>query len=197
MTINASDRTLGLISIWQVLRKLCWEIQLIKEIPASLHTGTQPTDALQVQDAKLYAKINAASTALALVDWLYHSLREDPKLEQNTKDLMSGIDMQSDKSFLKFLRQENLSINACHQICNANKHFYLRKPDNQFKVTVFEFVTNRPDGTFEIGVSPYIMRNGDDPAAAMSVLAMLEDLSVWWTETLTKIGIPGREQFFR
>jgi hypothetical protein len=86
MTVNASDRTLGLINIWQVLRKLCWELWLIKSMPDKLHTGVKPTDVLHVQDAGLYATVNAASTALALVDWLYHTVREDQALERKLTD---------------------------------------------------------------------------------------------------------------
>lgn len=105
MTVNASDRTLGLINIWQVLRKLCWELWLIKSTPDKLNSGVKPIDVLHVQDAGLYATINAASTALALVDWLYHTIREDQILEGRLKDLVGYVDTSSDKSFLKFFRE--------------------------------------------------------------------------------------------
>jgi len=195
MSINASDRTLGLINIWQVLRKLFWEIELIKTIPDSLRVGIRPVDVLHVQDARLYATINAASTSLALVDWLYHTIRENELLTKNVKAALGGVDTSTDKAFLSRFRK-NISINACHQICNANKHFHLKNPDKNFKVLVGEIVSERSDGTTDISVITQIMRNGDDPAAATSVLTMLEGLATWWEALLTQIPIPGREQFF-
>lgn len=196
MTVDASDRTLGLVNIWQLLKKLCWELWLIKSTPAKLRIGVKPTDVLHVQDAGLYATVNAASTALALVDWLYHTIRQDQALELKLRDVVGDVDTSSEKNFLEFFRNRNPSINACHQICNANKHFYLRKPDAKFKAMVFEFVMERPDGTTEIGSSAQIMRNGDGPDTVMSAYEMLESLSGWWESLLVDVGVPGREQFF-
>lgn len=196
MGINASDRTLGLISIWQVLRKFYWELCLIKVTPDELRVGDKPKDVLHVQDAGLYASINAASTALALVDWLYHTVLEDQTLCAKLKDVVGDVDMKSDKSFLAFFRERNPSINACHQICNANKHFYLRKPDPDFKAMVFEFVIESSDGTTKISSRPQIMRNGDDPGAVMSAYEMLNSLADWWEWLLSEIEVLGREEFF-
>lgn len=196
MTVNASDRTLGLISIWQVLRKLYWELWLIKSMPDTLLVGVKPVDVLHLQDAGLYATVNAASTALSLVDWLYHTVRNDQSLETNLRSVVIGVETGSDKDFLDFFRKKNPSINACHQICNANKHFYLRKPDATFKAMVFEFVVKRPDGTTEIKSTAQIMRNGDSPDTVMSAYEMLEGLATWWESLLSDVGVPDREQFF-
>ena len=196
MNINASDRTLGLINIWQVLRKLFWEIELIKATPDSLRVGVKPVDVLHVQDARLYATINAASTSLALVDWLYHTIKEDQLLTQRVIDTIGNVDMSSDKAFLYFFREKNSSINACHQICNANKHFHLKKPDKNFKVMVGEMVMERLDGTTDISVITHIIRNGDTPDTATSVFDMLVSLVAWWEDLLTRIQVPEREQFF-
>jgi len=196
MNINANDRTLGLINIWQVLRKLFWEIELIKATPDSLRVGAAPVDVLHVQDARLYATINAAFTSLALVDWLYHTIREDQLLTQRIIDTLGNVDMSSDKAFLLFFREKNSSINACHQISNANKHFYLKNPERNFKVMVGEIVMKRPDGTTDVAVITHIIRNGDTPDTATSVFDMLVSLMVWWEDLLTNIQVLGREQFF-
>ena len=169
---------------------------MIKSIPDKLNSGVKPKDVLHVQDAGLYATINAASTALALVDWLYHTIREDQILERRLKDLVGDVDTSSDKSFLKFFRERYPSINACHQICNANKHFYLRTPDPKFKVMVFELVTERPDGTTDISSNAHIMWNSDSPDTVMSTYEMLNSLTDWWKSLLSDIGISEREQFF-
>jgi hypothetical protein len=196
MYVDASDRTLGLISIWQVLRKLLWEIELIKATPDKLRVGTRPADILQVQDARLYATINAASTALALVDWLYHTVRADQGLAKKLHEAIGEFEMASEKDLLRHLRNTNSSINACHQICNANKHFHLKKPDKQFKVMVGEIVMEHADGTTDLSQITHIMQNRDDPSAATSVLDMLEAVARWWESLLTQVQVPGRGQFF-
>lgn len=196
MTVNASDRTLGQICIWQVLRKLSWEIELLKAIPKKLRVGVKPIDVLHVQDASLYAAVNAASTSLALVDWLYHTIREDPTLISRAREILGSIDLESDKSFLSSIRRQNKAINACHQICNSNKHFHLRSPDRLFKVMVGEIVMEHPDGTRDISVITQIMQNGDTPGGNTSVFDLLAGLATWWEGVLIKIQIPGRDQFF-
>ncbi|MGE8499855.1 MAG: hypothetical protein ACN6O6_20320 [Pseudomonas sp.] len=130
------------------------------------------------------------------MDWLYHTIREDQILERKLKDLVGDVDTSSDKSFLKFFREKNSSINACHQICNANKHFYLKNPDPTFKVMVFESVTEWPDGTTDISSNAHIMWNGDSPDTVMSTYEMLNSLADWWKTLLSDIGISAREQFF-
>lgn len=197
MTFNASDRTLGLVSIWQVLRKMCWEIELLKAIPEKLRVGTLPIDVLHVQDATLYATINAASTGLALVDWLYHTIREDPVLVSRAKDSLGEFNLKSETSFLAHTRKLNKSINACHQICNANKHFHLRKLDKDFKVLVGDIVMEHPDGSTDISHITHIVQNGNTPDGNTSVLELLVDLAAWWEDVLNKLQIPGRDPFFQ
>ena len=114
---NASDRTLGLVNIWQVLRKLRWEVELLKAIPAQVRLNAPPVDVLHVSDAKIYAAVNAFSTSLALVDWLYHCVRTDPRLADSCGVVLAGCDLKTDKAFLESIRRANRYINACHQVC--------------------------------------------------------------------------------
>lgn len=195
MKIDASDRTLGLINIWQVLRKLLWEIEVIKATPSSIKAEVPPVDVLHVRDARLYATINAASTSLSLVDWLFHTVRQDAVLTQRAKDSLGNVDLSSDKKFRESLRQINSSINACHQICNANKHFHLGAADKNFKVMVGEIVYERPDGTTDISVITQIMQNGSDPSSNISVFDMLTSMATWWETLLEEIRVSGRDQF--
>ncbi|GGA39369.1 hypothetical protein [Dyella nitratireducens] len=195
MAIEASDRTLGLINIWQVLRKLLWEVELLKAIPTKLVVGIKPIDVLHVQDAGLYAAINAASTSLALVDWLYHTIREDHQLMSNARATLRNIQLSSEKAFLLSMRELYKPINACHQICNSNKHFHLHKPDRNFKVMVAEIIMEHPDGSTNISTVPHIMQNGEGTDGSMLISDMLVNLGVWWEDVLVKIGVPGRDQF--
>ncbi|MGH8444908.1 MAG: hypothetical protein ACREVL_06550 [Solimonas sp.] len=196
MSHNASDRTLGLISIWQVLRKLYWEIDLLRAIPEKIRLGVPPVDVLHVQDAKIYAAVNACSAGLALVDWLYHTVREDLSLKKKVSEVLSGVDLTSDKAFLKSLRTLNKSINACHQICNAYKHFYLHAPDQQFKVMTGEIFTRHVTGEVDIAVVFHVMNNGSNIEDRGSLEVLLKDLADWWERSLEKIGIPDRGMFF-
>ena len=100
MNTNATDRTLGLVNIWQVLRKLRWEIYLVKSIPEALTAGKEAKDALHVQDAKIYALINAASTGLALVDWLLHTINNDSQIKSSAVKLFGSEAIATDKKLL-------------------------------------------------------------------------------------------------
>lgn len=196
MLHNASDRTLGLISIWQVLRKLYWEIELLRAIPEQVRVGAPPVDVLHVQDARIYAAVNACSTGLALVDWLYHTVREDTVLRGRISGVMPGVNITSEKSFLKSMRTLNQTINACHQICNANKHFHLKSPDALFKVMVAEIVMTNAAGETNLVVKLQIMNNGTTVEARGCLEAHLKDLADWWECKLEEIGVPGRGEFF-
>lgn len=194
MAINASDRTLGIVSIWQVLRKLQWELWLIKEIPDRITAGVKPTTPLHIKDARLYAEINAASTSLALVDWLYHTAQAETELERRLKHAIGEFDTSSEKKLLEYLRNANPDINACHQICNANKHFYLRRPDKEFKVMAFDLVIESPDGAIEMSSSSHIMHNRGNPS--ISTYEMLKSVAGWWESLLVEIKVSDREIFY-
>lgn len=193
---DASDRTLGLTNIWQVLRKLCWEVELLKAIPAHIQSGTRPVDVLHVQDAKLYAAVNAASTNIALVDWLYHSIRNDSALIERSREVFPGLRTDTDKDFLRSIRGINKSINMCHQICNANKHFHLIEPQSDFKILVGDLVMEQPDGTTKLGVVTHVVQNGEGIEGRGAVDTMLADLVPWWVDVLDRIQLPGRDLFF-
>ena len=193
---DASDRTLGLISIWQVLRKLCWEIELLNAIPKQIPLGARPQNILHVQDARLYAAINAASTNIALVDWLYHSIRDDRDLIERAEVVLAGIQIDSDTNFMRSLREISKIVNACHQICSANKHFHLRRPQQDFKIMVGEIVLEQSDGTAQLATVAHVVQNGAGQDGRGSVDAMLADSAIWWEDVLSRIGFPGRDLHF-
>jgi hypothetical protein len=193
---NAADRTLGLVNIWQVLRKLLWEVELLKAIPSQIRLNAAPTDVLHVKDAKIYASINAFSTNLALVDWLYHSVRTDSRLFDNCRACLPDCDLTSDKAFLKSIRRTSRQINACHQVCNANKHYFLREPQDGFNVLITELLLTDVSGDTDVAVVLHITHDDRGSLEEYSVEAMLVGLVAWWQETLAAIDVPGRDQFF-
>ncbi len=193
---NAGDRTLGLVNIWQVLRKLLWEVELLKVIPKQVRLNSEPADVLHVKDAKIYAAINAFSTSLALVDWLYHSIRTDSRLVGNCRRHLPDCDLTSDKTFLKTIRKASRPINACHQVCNANKHYFLREPQDGFNVLVAELLLTDESGETDVAVVLHITHDDLGSLEEYSVEVMLAGLVSWWHATLEAIDVPGRDQFF-
>lgn len=193
---NASDRTLGLVNIWQVLRKLLWEVELLKAIPSMVRLNAPPVDVLHVSDAKIYAAVNAFSTGLALVDWLYHCVQADPTLADSCGVVLAGCDLTTDKAFLKSIRRANRHINACHQVCNANKHYFLREPQQDFRVMVGQLHMTNGAGETDVAVVLQITHDDRGSVEEYSVETMLTSLVAWWQATLSAIGVPGKGQFF-
>jgi hypothetical protein len=196
MLRNAADRTLGLVNIWQVLRKLLWEVELLKSIPDQVRVNAAPADVLHVKDAKIYAAINAFSTSLALVDWLYHSVQSDSRLTDNCRARFPHSDLTSDKAFLESIRKASRPVNACHQVCNANKHYFLRKPQDGFNALVVELLLVKESGESDVSVALHITHDDRGELEEYSVEAMLAGLVEWWQATLEAIDVPGRDQFF-
>jgi hypothetical protein len=193
---DATDRTLGQVNIWQVLRKLVWEVELLKSIPNQVRLNAPPVDVLHVKDAKLYAAINAFSTGLALVDWLFQAVRADERLIEKCRAHLPGCDLTSDKAFLKSMRSISRLVNACHQVCNANKHHSLHRPEDGFNVMVFELLLPKDSGETDLSVVLHITHDNRGPLEEYSVEAMLTGLIEWWCVTLQAIDVPGQDVFF-
>jgi hypothetical protein len=195
--VDASDRTLGLTSIWQVLRKFVWEIELLKTLPESIRVGERPKDILHTQDARIYAAINACSTSLALVDWLFHTVVNDPVLNAKALTSLGAVDLSSDKAFLKSMRATNPALNMCHQVCNANKHFHLHSPRTaDFKIMVAEIVMSNADGTTDLAVKMMVTDNGHDTKQRGHIEEILKGLADWWYDRLVEIQIPRKDEYF-
>src|SRR5690606_30146662 len=142
------------------------------------------------------AAINAASTNIALVDWLYHSISASDELVARTKDVLGEVRIDKDTNFLISMRKLYKPINVCHQICNSNKHFHLRKPEANFKIMVGEILMEHDDGSIDLSVVNHVVQNGDGRDSRGSIEDILKDSVVWWDTLLTRIGLPDREQFF-
>jgi hypothetical protein len=193
--INATDRTLGLVNIWQVLRKLFWEVELLKAIPTQVRIGLPPIDVLHVTDARIYAAVNACSTSLSLVDWLFHRVNGDQQLADACRRAFPGVLLDDDKAFLKSLRDISRPLNVCHQVCNASKHHSLRTPEVGFKTMVADVLYTDPDGT-QLSTAMHVTHDRRGPLDEYSIDEILSSLVEWWQEKLSAIGIPGGDLFF-
>ncbi|MBJ7548384.1 hypothetical protein JHC42_16230 [Pseudomonas sp. OA3] len=196
MPTNATDRTLGLINIWQVLRKLLWEVELLAAIPVKIRIEAKPADVLHVEDARIYAAINAFSTSLALVDWLYHCVKELPLLGERCMEVLPNCDLSSSEEFSKSLRKISRPLNASHQVCNSNKHFFLRKPQSGFHTMIANIVSTDISGAVEVSVVMHITHDDRGSLEEYSADEILRGLVAWWQSTLEAINVPGRDEFF-
>lgn len=194
--IDSSDITLGLINIWQVLRKLWWEILVLESIPETVSNRTVGSSVLHMQDSKLYAAINAACTCSALFDWLFHSVRSDPALLKSARSVLPRASFKSARSLSNSLRRDHMDMQVCHQICLANKHYYLdwRAPD--IKITIGQTVIHGTDDEVAISVLPIVTYGPTGSHTTEPAPKLLRRVADWWEETLTAIGLPDREQFF-
>jgi len=196
MNINASDRTLGLLNIWQVVRKLDWEVELMKSIPGTILLGAAPENAMQFKDAQLYAAINAASTSVALVDWLYHLAQENSDVNSRVLHKLKLEEISTIKSFRRMLREKHEPLNICHQICNSNKHLHLSDYDSGLKILIGDIIFERPDGTEELSVIAQVLWSNGTSYPSGSVFNLLDNLRHWWKSLITEINAPEREIFY-
>lgn len=120
----ATDRTLGLVNIWQLLRKLYWEMEILAAVPET-YFPHEKSSLFNFKDVKSYAAINVASTNLSLIDWLFHRLDNDKLLKQNFINTHPLVALDSMKRFSESLRSEKIELQVCHQICNSIKHYKL------------------------------------------------------------------------
>lgn len=194
--IDSRRNTLGLVNIWQVLRKLWWEVLIFRNIPDRLKTTEIGSDLFHLPDARLYAASNLALTCLNLVDWLYYAVESDPELTARTMETLGDLDMTNGHAFMRSLRERHASINLCHQIANATKHSHLHKPDPNFAIRTGDLVFLGSEGQREIVHVSIIEQNGPERKDGGSVFDALLNLSDWWEERLTEIGIPERDLFF-
>jgi hypothetical protein len=189
---DSAKRTLGLISIWQVLRKLWWEVHLIEEIPKTIDPRRPAGSILDQYDAYIYACINACTTAISLSDWLYHSVKGNPEITNSVREVLGNPGMRDERAFLKALRERYPKINLCHQIANANKHFNL-KYSAPYKIDVFEIV-ERDKGEI-IRYTLTLTATDGEIGEKYHMREIMREVANWWEDVLDSIPIPGKADF--
>ncbi|PXF64227.1 hypothetical protein [Kangiella spongicola] len=199
MPFNATDRTLGQKSIWQVYRKLCWEAELFNEVPDYITTSIEYQSSLYAHDSKIYCSINCASTSLSLVDWLFHTLSECEESKNIALKSFTDSNLSNDKDFLFDLRKKYPVINLSHQICNANKHYYLRKNsiDENVRVMVGDIIELNEDGSQNIRPAINVSQTSNSVVQYnCPINEFILDLVNFWGVTLDSLKIPDKNIFF-
>ncbi|MBW3517497.1 hypothetical protein KO537_22680 [Shewanella sp. NKUCC01_JLK] len=200
----ATDRTLGLVNIWQLLRKLYWEMEILAAVPEK-YFPQEKSSIFNFKDAKSYAAINVASTNLSLIDWLFHRLDNDELLKQAFKNIHPLVTLDGMKRFSESLRNEKLELQVCHQICNSNKHYKLHGGlDVTISAKTIDLV--RVDNIDETKVLDIItMHNfficrpcslGDAENKRLTPNEAFSETLKWWTFLFKAISIPDQIIYF-
>lgn len=200
----ATDRTLGLVNIWQLLRKLYWEMEILAAVPEK-YFPQEKNSIFNFKDAKCYAAINVASTNLSLIDWLFHRLDNDELLKQAFKNIHPLVRLDGMRRFSQSLRDEKVELQVCHQICNSNKHYKLDRGldetisaktinlvrlDNIDEKKVIDIIT-----THNFYISRPFSNDGYEIKSLTPNEAFSETLK-WWTSLLKAISVPDQTIYF-
>lgn len=184
---DARDRTLGIQSLWDLARKLSWELHLVDAIPDRVRVGQAPASPLEFRDAALYGLVNAALTSLAMLDWLA-ILTDDPvygrRLEAAYPTLM-GLKRKRRKERMRELVP---MLQVCHQIGNAFKHRELATYDFAVKVHPVELVFEDSDGSEWITYGGMVLAG--IPGNDCRLDQALCDHCDWWCGLLRDLQLP-------
>lgn len=201
---TATDRTLGLVDIWQLLRKLYWEMEILAAVPAK-YLPQEKSSIFNFKDAKSYAAINVAATNLSLIDWLFHRLDNDEILKQAFIKTHPLVALGSLKNFSESLRSEKDELQVCHQICNSNKHYKLQRGldisitgktidyvrvDNGDETKVLEIQT-----VHDFFICKPCSLSGSENKR-LSSNEVFAELLTWWTCLLKAISVPDQTIYF-
>ncbi len=201
---TATDRTLGLVDIWQLLRKLYWEMEILAAVPAK-YLPQEKSSIFNFKDAKSYAAINVASTNLSLIDWLFHRLDNDELLKQVFINIHPLVALDNIRKFRESLRNEKLELQVCHQICNSNKHFKLQGGfDTTISAKTIDFVgVDKNDETkvleiqtmhdFSICIPCSL---GGSENKRLRPNEVFSETLKWWTCLLKAISVPDQTIYF-
>lgn len=201
---TATDRTLGLVDIWQLLRKLYWEMEILAAVPAE-YLPQEKSSIINFTDAKSYAAINVAATNLSLVDWLFHRLDNEEMLKQAFVKIHPLVALDNIKKFSESLRSEKDELQICHQICNSNKHYKLQRGlDISITGKTIELVrVDYGDETKVLEIQtmhdffickPCSLRGSENKR--LSSNEVFSETLKWWTCLLKAISVPDQTIYF-
>ncbi|WP_019676563.1 hypothetical protein [Arsukibacterium perlucidum] len=201
---TATDRTFGLVDIWQLLRKLYWEMEILASVQKS-YLPQEKNSIFNFKDVKSYASINVASTNVSLIEWLFYRLDSDDNLKQAFISFYPLVDLNNPAKFSNSLRSFKVELQICHQVCNANKHFKLQKGfDNNVSAMTFDIVKvdyEDEKKVLEIHtvhdfsfVRHCSMRGYENQTLFPKDIFI--ELLKWWTSLLKSISIPDQTIYF-
>ena len=109
MAIPSQKKTFGLEDCRDLLRKLEWEIEGLRNTP--------PDDL----DGLAFRAFNAFVTAWHMGDWVWKTMTEDQ--HEALRNDWAAPAMKDDGSFRGELRKRSRTLALCREIATASKHF--------------------------------------------------------------------------
>ena len=187
--IDATDRSLGLLTVWHVLLKLEWELAVLARLDQEAPSLVGPlSDPMKFPLGVLYAGINAASTAWSVTDWVWRDLEEDDDLKRVAAAVLGTF---ITKNEFQILLRKVHELDVCHQICQAAKHRKMHAPAMTIGFSTeawMDVYTNEQD-VLTIRWSSLANLNHSRGASATTMYSAARVAHSWWHHFLGQIGM--------
>ncbi len=187
--IDATDRSLGLLTVWHVLLKLEWELAVLARLEQEPPTSVGPlSDPMKFPLGVLYAGINAASTAWSVADWVWRDLEEDDVLKDAAAAALGSF---GTKNEFQILLRKVHELDVCHQICQAAKHRKMHAPAMTvgFSTEAWMDVYTNEHDVLTIRWSSLTNLDHSRGSSATTVYSAARTVHSWWYQFLEQIGM--------
>ncbi len=174
MVREGHDKTFGINNSSDLLRKLKWEIQELRNAPKSDLRGL------------CYHAFNGVVTAWHMGDWVWAALTNAHRASLKNK---YGINNRGD--FLHWARETNQALAICREIATASKHFAVDQSPTEDIATVASARTEKvvdSDGAEIVTdsggfvVAPAWVLKVDDGDGRREIIDVLEEAEVFWNK---------------
>ncbi len=182
MVREGHDKTFGINDSSDLLRKLEWEIQALRNASKADLT------------VLCYHAFNAVVTAWHMGDWVWAALTEGQRASLKDKH-----DINDRGSFRYWVRQTNQELAICREIATASKHFAIDQSPNEAIATVASARTEKVidsdgreiiTGSGGFVVAPAWVLKVDDGDARREIIDVLEEAKAFWNQFMDEQKIP-------
>ena len=172
MVSEGHDKTFGINGPGDLLKKLEWEIQALRNTPKSDLTGL------------CYHAFNGVVTAWHMGDWVWAALNQDQRASLQAEH---GINNRGE--FLYWVRQTSQRLAICREIATASKHFTVDQSPRENIATIAsartEKVTDSKGNEIVTGsggfvVAPAWALKVDDGGGQHELIDVLKEAKAFW-----------------
>lgn len=174
MVREGHDKTFGINDSSDLLRKLEWEIQALRNASKADLT------------VLCYHAFNAVVTAWHMGDWVWAALTEDKRALLKDKD-----NINNRGEFRYWVRQTSQELAICREIATASKHFAIDQSPNEAIATVASARTEKVIGSDGMGIDTgsggsvvaraWVLKV-DDGDARREIIDVLEGAKAFWSQ---------------
>ena len=181
MVREGHDKTFGINDSSDLLRKLEWEIQALRNASKADLT------------ALCYHAFNGVVTAWHMGDWVWAALTEDQRALLKDKD-----NINNRGEFQYWVRQTNRELAICREIATASKHFAIDQSPNEVIATVASARTEKVTDSDGIGIATgsggFVVARAwvlkvDDGEARREIIDVLEEAKAFWSRFMAEQNI--------